>query len=255
MFVAPNWIGLGIFGLLGLVNPGFWLLGAGLEAAYLHMLVNSRRFRAVVDAEHRAAAAAHAAGGDRFRTAIESLSREDRERFERIRNRCRGIAGSPDSGMADTLARLLWTCIQLLTSRARVRALLEAAEDEERREGSLADQIARLDERIAATEAESALRRSLEGRREILAQRLQTVSDARNHAGVLDAELDRLEDQVRLLQDHSLLDDGGAALRADLSRVSAEISGATEWMRRERELGGLMATDEEEPDPAVLFES
>ena len=31
MFVAPNWIGLGAFGLLGMVEPGFWVVGAGLE--------------------------------------------------------------------------------------------------------------------------------------------------------------------------------------------------------------------------------
>ena len=30
MFVPPNWIGLGLFGLLGIINPGFWLIGAGL---------------------------------------------------------------------------------------------------------------------------------------------------------------------------------------------------------------------------------
>ena len=31
MFVAPNWVGVAAFGLLGFLNPGFWLLGAGLE--------------------------------------------------------------------------------------------------------------------------------------------------------------------------------------------------------------------------------
>ena len=35
MFVAPNWVGLAAFGLLGVVNPGFWVLGAGLELGYL----------------------------------------------------------------------------------------------------------------------------------------------------------------------------------------------------------------------------
>ena len=31
MFVAPNWVGLAALGLLGIANPGFWVLGAGLE--------------------------------------------------------------------------------------------------------------------------------------------------------------------------------------------------------------------------------
>ena len=48
MFVPPNWIGVAAFGLLGLVNPGFWLLGAGLELGYLYTLVSNSRFRRFV---------------------------------------------------------------------------------------------------------------------------------------------------------------------------------------------------------------
>ena len=35
MFIAPNWIGLAAIGLLGLTNPGFWLVGAamGMDSA------------------------------------------------------------------------------------------------------------------------------------------------------------------------------------------------------------------------------
>ena len=31
MFVAPNWVGIAAFGILGAANPGFWVIGAGLE--------------------------------------------------------------------------------------------------------------------------------------------------------------------------------------------------------------------------------
>jgi hypothetical protein len=48
MFVPPNWIGLGIFGLLGLLNPGFWIIGFGCELAYLGWLSNDARFQRVV---------------------------------------------------------------------------------------------------------------------------------------------------------------------------------------------------------------
>ena len=53
MPVPPNWLGLAGVGVLGLVNPGFWLLGVGLEAGYLLACVTSARFRAVVDARER----------------------------------------------------------------------------------------------------------------------------------------------------------------------------------------------------------
>ena len=39
MLFPPNFALLGTFGLLGFVNPGFWLLGAGAELAYLLAVV------------------------------------------------------------------------------------------------------------------------------------------------------------------------------------------------------------------------
>jgi hypothetical protein len=51
MPIPPNWFGLTAFGLLGaLVNPGLWLIGAGLEGLYLWWLSRNERFRATVDA-------------------------------------------------------------------------------------------------------------------------------------------------------------------------------------------------------------
>ncbi len=48
MFVAPNWIGLAAMGLLGIANPGFWVLGAGLELGYLLTLATNSRFQRAV---------------------------------------------------------------------------------------------------------------------------------------------------------------------------------------------------------------
>ena len=50
MPIPPNWLGLAAAVMLGaLLHPGFWLIGAGLELAYLKLLTSSRRFRDVVD--------------------------------------------------------------------------------------------------------------------------------------------------------------------------------------------------------------
>ena len=48
MFVAPNWVGLAAFGLLGLVNPGLWIIGAAAELSYLFLLANNKRFQRYV---------------------------------------------------------------------------------------------------------------------------------------------------------------------------------------------------------------
>ena len=52
MPVPPNWFVLGAFGLLGaFVDPGFWLIGAGVEGLYLWVLSRNPRFRTAIDAE------------------------------------------------------------------------------------------------------------------------------------------------------------------------------------------------------------
>ena len=51
MFVPPNWIGLGVIGFLGILNPGFWLIGLGCELAYLGWLGTNPRFQNLVNGD------------------------------------------------------------------------------------------------------------------------------------------------------------------------------------------------------------
>ena len=53
MFVPPNWIGLGSFAILGLLDPGFWVIGLGVELAYLWILGTNKRFQRLVDASQK----------------------------------------------------------------------------------------------------------------------------------------------------------------------------------------------------------
>jgi hypothetical protein len=72
MFVAPNWVGLALFALLGWWNPAFLLIGAGLELAYLYALSTNKRFQRYVSgrrdgrggAGHAAEARSDARGAD-----------------------------------------------------------------------------------------------------------------------------------------------------------------------------------------------
>ena len=52
MFVPPNWVGIVAVALVGLLNPGFWAIGAGLELAYLYIVSTNKRFQRFIDAKH-----------------------------------------------------------------------------------------------------------------------------------------------------------------------------------------------------------
>ena len=89
MFVPPNWVGLGAFALLGVANPGFWVLGAGLELGYLAVLATNQRFQRVVDA-------VDASGSDReWRAKIDGLvarlGNRERRRDQTLSTRCQTV--------------------------------------------------------------------------------------------------------------------------------------------------------------------
>lgn len=256
MFVAPNWIGLGIFAMLGILNPGFWLLGAGLEAGYLFTLANNQRFRRWVEAAAKKTAPV---SGYTVRIAAlrAGLAPQDDLRYSDFIAKCRHtVSAVPDNpALHETLAHVSWLFLQLLHSRLTVDRLLANARAEDREEGTLADRLQSVEARLAMANVDEDLRRTLESTRDILRDRLQAQTEMESKLGYLDAELARLEEQVSLLHDRAQLDRDAPALRGSIDRVTAGISGATDWMSREKELLGDLGGTFDEPPPAAIFES
>ncbi len=256
MFVAPNWIGVGLFGLLGILNPGFWLLGAGVEAAYLFTLANNPRFRRAVDAAEGAPGSA-SSYPERIHALRSALPLQDDQRYRDFTAKCRHtVHALPDnSALHDTLAHVSWLFLQLLTSRLTVARLLAAAHAEDREEGSLAERLQGVEARLADSRTGDDLRRTLESTRDILKERQQAQTEMESKLGYLDAEMSRLEEQVSLLHDRAQLDRDAPALNSSIDRVTAGISGATAWMSREKELLGDLGATFDEPPPVSIFET
>ena len=256
MFVAPNWIGVGLFGLLGMLNPGFWLLGAGVEAAYLFTLANNPRFRRAVDAAEGPAGSA-SGYPERIHALRSALPPQDDQRYRDFTAKCRHtVHALPDnSALHDTLAHVSWLFLQLLTSRLTVARLLASAHAEDREEGTLTERLRGVEGRLADSHTGDDLRRTLESTRDILKERQQAQTEMESKLGYLDAEMSRLEEQVNLLHDRAQLDRDAPALNSSIDRVTAGISGATAWMSREKELLGDLGATFDEPPPVSIFET
>ena len=137
MLVAPNWVGLAAAGLLGLADPGFWVLGAGLELGYLLVLATNERFRRTVTA----AQISNASPGDnwtaRIGKALLALGERDRLRYQTIAERCRSIIDLQEKQLSsgpvglglesqpDGLARLAWMYLRLLLMRHAIQKVQE----------------------------------------------------------------------------------------------------------------------------------
>src|SRR5688572_10362080 len=96
MFVAPNWVGLALFAVLGWWNPAFLLIGAGLELAYLYLLSTNKRFQRYVSGTQMVEA--NRGSQQKLESTLTSLSPTLQQRYHALANRCRAILSQQQQG-------------------------------------------------------------------------------------------------------------------------------------------------------------
>ena len=256
MFVAPNWVGLAAFGLLGIANPGFWVLGAGLEMGYLLTLATNQRFQRAVSS--RPISAARAEWNARIERLRGRLNSDDRERFAALSARCASIIDLQTHGgaetlhgietQADSLGRLSWMFLRLLVARSTILQVVDEGEEVqllERRRASL--------ERQARDESAAAdLRRSIQGQIEILEQRIEQRAEGEKKLAYIDAELSRIEEQVELIREQAALSSDPEILSRRIDEITATLGGTGQWIRDQQKVYGAMEDLLTEPPPLTL---
>lgn len=256
-----NPMALGAFAVLGIANPGFWLLGAAFEVGYLALRSSSARFQKLIEGERLLAL--QASWEDRVHAAVENLSGKRQERYRRLLAQCRTILGTGAPLDEDTLGglrdmkernlnQLLTIFLRLLTSQEVIRDNLSRV-DLLGLEGEIAEvekQLADLD-----PEADGALARSLQGTLDIQRKRLENLEKAQASLRVIDAELQRIEQQVELLREEAAIAGDPEALSSRLDSVTIQMTETSRWMDANQQLlgslGGL-ADDQAAADVASL---
>ncbi len=247
------------FGVLGLANPGFWLLGAGLELAYLVGTASNKRFQNLVNA--KGAAARHRSSEQRLFDAVQRLERDSQERFYALLTQCREIAAISETLSQGSVAsmtkmrtgglnQMLWIFLRLLTSREVLLDSLKTSQKE-----VVEQEIGELEERLAAIDQDTSLARSLRSSLEIQQKRLETLGRSRENLEVVEAELDRIESQVALLREEAAVSGRADVLSDRLDSVTGALSETNRWMDQHSELfSGLegLGTPELESLPDML---
>jgi hypothetical protein len=252
MPVPPNWFGVAVFGLLGaFVDPGFWLIGAGIEGLYLFALSRNARFRKAVDAD----VGAPRSWDSRYEALAAHLDAEARELQEGVERRCTEIVellartGATEAQSGD-VRQMAWLHLKLLAARASLLQVIAAAGREGR---ELADQERRAAERLARGDADDELRRSLEQQLEVIRERRAAHADAGRRRELVEAELERLRQQVSLVREQALLATDEQGVATSLDALSASLNEANRWLKDQRELfAGLDGLSDEAPPPELL---
>jgi hypothetical protein len=253
MFVAPNWIGLATFGLLGIANPGFWVLGAGLELGYLLTLATNKRFQQTVSAVP--VAASRAEWNQRIQKVLAKLEPEDRRIYDALAARCRSIidlqlhgASEPPQGIdaqAESLGRLSWMFLRLLLARRTISSVLGGTHND----ADLQRKIAALERQQGQAGLSDELARSLSGQLEILRQRLQQRTDGDRKLAYIEAELERIQQQVELIREQAALSSDPELLSQRIDEITATLGSTGQWIRDQQKIYGAMEDLLTEPPP------
>ena len=210
--------------ILGLGHPAFWLLGAGLEAAYLATLASHPRFQRLVDAQSRSETAAQAeAGRQELVASLDPQARKRLALLEEKRDRILQLAHEAQAGdferesQCDALDRMAWMYLKLLVARHHLEASQVHAS-----EADLKRKIDALQQDMAAAGESSALRESQAATLKILQQRLSNLGRCEQTLKQVDSDLARIEAQVDLALENAGLRGSGAAVTANLE-VAGQI--------------------------------
>jgi hypothetical protein len=259
MFVPPNWIGLGAFGLLGLLNPGFWVIGLGCELGYLWWLGTHPRFQRVVDGGQ--ALDERRRWEQRVYDSLTQLPSEDQQRFRSLQKRCESILEQQARGagvsqgleeQGEGLGRLVWIYLRLLLTRESIRKIVRESMKTQEESLQMETRIQRLEEQLKEPSLREDLKKSLSGQVEILRQRLEKKREAAEKLVFLDAELTRIEQQAELLREQAVLSTDPETVSQRIDQVTATLGGTNQWIRDQQKIYGAMEDLLADPPPVVV---
>lgn len=247
MFVPPNWIGLGVFALLGTLNPGFWIMGLGLELAYLGALATNERFQRLVHATQQSQTR------KQWQVTVDDLVRqlnqEGQRRYRTLESRCRSILDQQQRTVAgpaglqaqgESLNRLLWVFLRLMLTRQAIDRIVQEATGGNEDSNRLQERIQNLQARLKEESIGEELRKSLAGQVEILQQRVEKRREARDKLAFLDAELVRIEEQAELVREQAVLSTDPQTVSQRIDQITATLGGTSQWINEQQKIYGAV---------------
>jgi hypothetical protein len=223
-----NAVAVACFGILGFANPGFWFLGAGLEAAYLLSLVSNRRFRKWVEARSK-----FEESTDARVQRSELLARLDaagRARCAALEEKCarilqlygeRQVEDFLVEGNRAALDQLGTFYIQLLAARHNLESKNAAQTESELRR-----QVAAFEKDVAQQNLPASVRESKSATLAILRKRLENLGRREQTLEEIDSDLVRIEAQVDLALDNALIEGKPQVISTSIDLVSHLLDGS-----------------------------
>lgn len=244
--LPANLMMLGIFGVLGIANPGFWLLGAAGEMLYLTLRSSSARFQKLIQGE-RLLAAQRQWEADLVKS-VTLLSDDGQMRYKRLLAQCRAILGiseklgggvqSMDDLRSRNLNQLLVLFLRLQRSQELIEGNLKPVD-----RGEIQRNVVQLEKALAEVGDNAALRKSLEGTLAIQKKRMENLERALGNLKLIKAEMQRIEQQVELLKEEAAVSSSPTAISLKLDTVTTLMDETNRFMQEHSDVLGSIGGD------------
>lgn len=236
MPVPPFWFAVAASGLLGyFIDPALAMIGGGATLFCAGLIASSARFQRAVDAADRPPAS------DEKPALLSRLDASDKARQEKLERQCADLQRVLEGAKAGNehirgVLRLADLHLRLLAARAAARAVLAHDGDEPR--GRLETQITDVKKRLGEDGIDRELKETLTHQQEILEQRLAIQEEARRRKQVVDAELDRISEQMALIREQALMTSDPAGIRRSVDALSTFLSESGRWLQDQQDIFG-----------------
>jgi hypothetical protein len=243
--IPPFWFVGAAFGLLGFfLNPAFYLIGAGVTAACVSMVAGNPRFRNAIDAVDIAPSP------DQHALLLERLDPQSKGRQAKLEEQCRQLqqvletanAGSEHIQGVWQLAQLH---LRLLVARSAAESIVSNTEGEDGKH--LAGQLAELERRLAQPNLDNDLREALEDQSKVLKERLAIQTEAGRRLQVLDAEIERIREQIALIREQALLTTDASGVARSVDALSTFLNESSRWLNEQQAIFGELDTITADP--------
>ena len=254
MPLPPNWFGLAAFALLGaFVSPGFWLLGAGLELGYVLLLARSARFRRAVDDRQMQPADTAI---QRYEATVALLNPTQRARQQAVEARAREVLqllsrSALMASHASSLEQLVWLNLRLLAAGQALNVVVQTATAES---AELQQQEQQIDQRLADQDLSADLRRSLEQQKQVIDARQLAHNEGSKRKEHVDAELQRIEQQIALIREQTLLATDEEQIGVALNALTSSFNESSRWLNSQRDLLGVLELSQQQSLPDYVLQ-
>lgn len=237
MPIPPLWFAVLASGLVGyFIAPPLALIGLGATAMFTGILASSKRFRAATDAHLFQPPAENEQAA-----LLRRLDPWSRERHQKVEEQCADLQRVLETARAGQehiagVWQLVGLHLRLLVARSSAVAVTETRG--ERGKASLADQLAEVKARLTSKDLDQDLRETLEDQQRIFEQRIGMRAEAQRRIDVLDAELERIRDQMALMRDQALLSSDPASIGRSVDGLAAFLNESGRWLKDQEEIFG-----------------